>query len=354
MAKQRIAVLFGGASKDHSVSLKSAYSVLCGLPKDQYEVIPIGITRAGRWLFFPGEYSAIPDGSWENDSDCCSAILSPDPIHSGIIKILGDGDMSLQRVDVIFSVLHGKYGECGRIQGLCKLAGIAYTGMESDAANACTDKMLTHLILDKAGLNTAKYYYIERASMNNIERELDNIEQLLPYPLFVKAASCSSSIGANYVDNREELLAAIKIAFSHHHKAIVEEAIYGRDIAVAVTGNTYGLEVTPLGEIIPNDSIVDSNAKYISKTSEFVCPADVESETADQIKAMALKAYQALGCKGYAVVHFTLGDKIYCTKVCNIPGMTEENIFPRLMKAADYSYGELLERLINLAIEARA
>ena len=130
MAKLKIAVLFGGASKDHDVSLKSAYSVLNGLSPSKYEIIPIGITKAGRWLYYPGSYEAVADGSWESDPDCCPAIISPDYVHHGIMKFFGNDDVSGQRVDVVFSLLHGKYGESGRIQSLCKLAGISHAVLE--------------------------------------------------------------------------------------------------------------------------------------------------------------------------------------------------------------------------------
>lgn len=141
MAKKRIAVLFGGASADHAASLHTAYSVLSSLPKE-IEPLAIGITRAGRWLFYPGSYENIKDGSWEQDSDCCSCVISPDMTNKGVIKIISDGESTIHRIDAVFPVLHGKYGEDGRVQGLCKLAGLPVIGNDFAAAALCNDRRI--------------------------------------------------------------------------------------------------------------------------------------------------------------------------------------------------------------------
>lgn len=351
MAKQRIAVLFGGSSKDYETSLKSAYSVLVALNTDKYEIIPIGITRAGRFLYFPGDFSEVKDGRWEHNNDCCSAILSPDPLHGGIIKILEDGQTSIQRLDVIFSVLHGKYGECGRIQSLCKLSGIAFVGSGYDAANACTDLMITHLILDSAGIKTPKYHYLERIFFDALDDFLPEIEEKTGYPAYVKAASCSSSIGANIANNRDELKNGIKIAFSHHHKVIIEEKLAGRELECIVIGNVYSLTVSEIGEL--NVISNEEKSKFILKSSVFK-KAELDSECKTQIKNTAILAFRALGCKNFARFNFKLTEKgLYLCKVSNLPGFTEISILPALMKMSGYNYKELLDELINLAVEAR-
>lgn len=351
MAKIRVAVLFGGASKDYDVSLQSAYSVLKSLDKSKYEAVPIGITKAGRWLYYPSSYDAIPDGSWENDSDCCCAVLSPDRLNGGLIKVLSDGEFSTTKIDCVFSLIHGKYGECGRIQGLCKLANIAFVGSEPEAANACVDKALTHLILDKAGIKTARFHIIDRSLSSNHEEMLSEIESRFQYPVYVKAASCSSSIGTNFARNREELLAGLKIAFSHHKKALIEEQLVGKNLECAVFGNSYSLETSQVGEIVPD---ADSASDYIISSSQLVIPAQISESSAKSVKETALNAFKALGCKGLARVDFVLtANGIFCIKVCNIPGFCEENIFPSLMKASGYEYGDVLDMMITLAIEAR-
>ncbi|MDR0222309.1 MAG: D-alanine--D-alanine ligase [Oscillospiraceae bacterium] len=355
MAKKRVAVLFGGASKDHDVSLRSAYSVLRGLSKANYDVIPIGITKAGRWLYFPGAYSAVANGEWESDSDCCSAVLSPDPLHGGIIKLMGDeesqgmNDYSLHRIDAVFSVLHGKYGECGQIQALCKLSGIGYVGSDFSAANACSDKMLSRLILDKAGIKTAKYYYLERVDIDGVEDKFAEIEAAIGYPMYVKAASCSTSIGANSAKNRDELKAGIKIAFSHHHKIIIEEALYGAELECAVWGSVYALSVSAVAEIRETEPI---SSKYVLKSPEVFIPADIDENTRKEIEKSSKTAFLALGCKNFARVCFKLTDRgLYCRKVGNMSGFTEDNIFSRLMEKSGYGYSELLDLLIDSAKE---
>lgn len=349
MAKTRVAVLFGGATKDHNISLKSAFSVLNGLSSDKYEVTPIGITRKGRWLYFPGDYDEILDGTWENNSDCCSAIISPDPLHSGVITILDDGDTAFKRIDVVFSVLHGKYGEGGRIQGLLKLARIPYIDCNPDTANHCMDKMLTHLILSTAGIDVPRYALLERSDIKIIDEKISEIENRLDYPVYVSASSCSSSIGANIVRNSQEMKNAAKIAFSHHHTAIVEEELSGRTIDVVVLGNSYEIEVTAVGELkkTRNDS------KYASYTGEFTVVPNITAAEKEQVKSIAVKAFKVLNFKGYAKMSFKLGEgRVLLRRISTIPGFTEESVLPILMCQSGYTYPEALDRLISLTLES--
>ncbi|MCL1832292.1 MAG: ATP-grasp domain-containing protein [Oscillospiraceae bacterium] len=344
MARKRVAVLFGGVSKDHKVSLMSAYSVLNGLNKSLYDVIPIGITTAGRWLYFPGDYSLIPSGKWEEDPDCCSAVLSPDPLHGGIIKIMsgteGGESCSLQRIDVIFPVLNGKYGECGQIQALCKLSSISYVGSGFTAANACSDKVLTHLILNRAGIKTAKFYELERVNIDAVEGQFAEIENQINYPMYVKAAVTSRSVGANFANNRDELKAAIKLAFSHHHKILVEEAIKGKELECLVWGSVYALNVSKIAETADN--------------FELVVPAQIDSATSARIAEISKTAFLSLGCTDFARMTFKLSDagELYCCKVSNMPGFTENDIMARLMQESGYEYAEMLDMLLESAKEA--
>jgi len=347
MAKKRIAILFGGSSKDHNVSLRSAFSVLTGLSKTaMYDIIPVGITKAGRWLYFPGDYSAILDGSWESDSDCCSAVLSPDPLHGGLIKLLEDGSYSHQRLDAVFPVLHGKFGECGQIQALCKLSGIGYVGSGFEAANACSDKVLTHLVLNRAGIKTAKYYYLERVDIDAVEEKFADIEKCINYPMFVKPAVSSRSVGANIANNREELKSSIKLAFSQHHKILIEESVVGRELDCLVWGSVYALSVSKIAESTDN--------------FELVIPADVDEKTAEKITDIAKTAFLSLGCTNFARMSFKLTDGgtagdgycIYCCKVSNMPGFTENDIMARLMEESGHDYSDMLELLLESVKEA--
>ncbi|MCL2108864.1 MAG: hypothetical protein FWH20_05910 [Oscillospiraceae bacterium] len=344
MAKRRIAVLFGGASQDYAASLQSAYSVLCALSKDKYDVIPIGITRAGRWLFFPGDYNEIPNGTWEQNSDCCSAVISPDPHHGGIIKVLDDGGFAHQRIDAVFPVLHGNYGGCGRIQALCRLAGVPVIGSGFEAANACNDLMLTYLLLERAGVKVPKYYYIERSELDSMDKHLPVIESELKYPLFVKASSCSESIGANVAADRDELLKAIKLAATHHHKVLIRECFQGREIECAVTGGAYSTTVSVVGEIKPTGR---KEKSAILERSELVT-AKLKKSLLTEITETAKKAFTALGCRGYARFSFILtSDELYLKKAVASPGLTEVSVFPSLMKESGIGYAELLDNILS-------
>lgn len=353
MAKIKVAVLFGGASKDHSASLQSAYWTLKSLPEEKYTPIPIGITQKGRWLYFPGSVENIITGEWENDADCCSAFISPDPMHGGIVKFIGNNEVAIQKTDVIISLIHGKYGECGRIQSLCKLSGIPYIGSKPDSAVACTDKMLTHLILDNSGFKTCNYFCLDRSSLPDIDSKLRMYLDRFGFPLYVKPASCTPSIGASKVYNIEELKAALKIAFSHHHKAIIEEEIVGRELECGVYQFGNECFATAVGEIVP-DKCTD-NLNFTERTSKIVIPAEISKNTEISIKMLALKAFQALACRSFAKINFTLsGDTIYCNKISNIPGLAPMNMFPMLINVTNgYSYADMLEMLITQAVENR-
>ena len=348
MAKIRVAVLFGGATKDHKLSLQSAFSVLNGLSKEKYDITPIGITKKGRWLYFPGDYEEIRDGSWENNSDCCSAIISPDPIHAGIITIMSDGDTAIKRIDVVLSALHGKYGEGGRIQSLLKLARIPYTDCNPDTASRCMDKLMTHSLLSEAGIAVPDYISLSRSELNSIDEQIKEIEKSFTYPVYVSASSCSSTIGANVAHNAEELKAAAKIAFSHHHTAVVEEFLSGRSLFCIASGGAYSVEISSIGETVktPCDN------KYAVYTADFIPNAKLSPEEEKEIKEVAKKAFKALNFKGYAKMCFCLTDgRILLRRISAIPGFSPESSMPILMGESGYSYREMLDKFITQAIE---
>ena len=354
MAKKRIAVLFGGASADYAASLRTAYSVLCGIPKDKYEALPIGITRAGRWLFYPGSYENIPSGEWEKDSDCCSCILSPDALHKGVIKIMADGQTTIHRVDGVFPVLHGKYGEDGRIQGLCKLSGLPLIGNDLAAANACLDKKLTNMLLTDAGIDVGEYITLDRSAINDLSTAIAKAESRLSYPMYAAPTNCSSSIGAYRAENREQLEEAIKTAFSHHPIIIVENEIKGRNIECAVLStSTYNQRIA-IGELIECDSKADQNTDYIARSYDFTVPARLDGITQSRIKDTARAAFKALSCKCFARVDLVLvGDRIYVRRVRGIPGLDRSNIFTRLVTDSAFTYEEMLDTIISSAVDAR-
>ncbi len=348
MAKVRIAVLFGGATKDHKVSLRSAYCLLGGLSPEKYDITPIGITRAGRWLYFPGDYEEILDGTWEESGDCCSAIISPDPLHGGIITIMADGTTAFKRIDVVMSVLHGKYGEGGRIQGLLKLSKIPYVECNPETALYCMDKALTHLILSTVGLEVPKYALLERSEIDKLDRSIEEIERQISYPVYVSASSCSSSIGANIANNTEEMKKAAKIAFSHHHTVIVEEDLEGRSIECVVMGSMYSVEVSPLGEIVRTPS--DNPA--VAYTAEFRVDPELTYTQRRMIEQTAKQAFLCLNYKGFAKMSFRLADnRVMLRRIATIPGYTHESVLPILMKESGCSYSDTVNKLISLATD---
>lgn len=348
MAKIRVAVLFGGATKDHKLSLQSAFSVLSGLSKEKYDITPIGITRKGRWLYFPGDYEEIPTGAWENNSDCCSAVISPDPIHAGVITIMSDGGTTVKRIDVALSALHGKYGEGGRIQSLLKLSRIPYTDCSPDTASRCMDKLLTHTLLQNAEIPVPDFMSLSRSDLKNIDRQINELEKKFTYPVYVSASSCSSSIGANVAHNAEELKTAAKIAFSHHHTAIVEEFLSGRSLFCIAFGGAYSVELSEIGETVKTPC----ESEFAGYTAEFVPKADITYNQEKAIKEMAKKAFQALNFKGYAKMCFCLsGTRILLRRISAIPGFSPESAMPRLMQASGCGYSEMLDKFITQAIE---
>lgn len=352
MSKIRVAVIFGGASNEHDISLISATSVIQNIPLDRYEVICIGITRKGRWLYYPGDVRQIAGGEWESHPDCVSAILSPDPIHKGFIKLMDDGTTSLQRVDCIFPVLHGKNGEDGTIQGLFALSGIPYVGCDTLSSAVCMDKAITHTILDYNGIRTARWDYLLQSRLADLEEACGTLESKLSYPMFVKPANCGSSIGINKVCDREQLKNAIKLAFTHDRKVVVEEQIVGTEVECAVMGNDFP-SASIVGGIVPCNEFYDYDAKYIMSNTELHIPAHISKESASEVRKVAVQAYKALGCSGLTRIDFFVTDDggVVLNEPNTLPGFTSISMYPKLMEASGVPYAELIDTLINLALE---
>lgn len=351
MSKIRVAVLFGGASSEHDISLKSAAFVIDSIPKDKYEITCIGITKKGRWLYYPGGVASIPNGEWERDPDCASAILSPDPIHRGIVTT-ENGTATVKKIDVAFPVLHGRNGEDGTIQGLLEMAKIPYVGCGVLASAACMDKAITHTILDYNGVKTARWRQILEHEMNQLTEKAREIANDLGYPLFVKPANAGSSIGVSRAENEEQLIDAIKLAFSHDEKVIVEEEIRGRELEVAVFGYDAPF-ASFVGEIGSCNQFYDFDAKYILNDSKLSIPADLPLEISRQIQKTAVKAYKAMGCKGLSRVDFFLSDKneIILNEINTMPGFTSISMYPKLMQHLGMEPEYLIDKLIQQAID---
>ena len=351
MSKPKVVVIFGGASSEHDISLVSATNVIENMPKDKYEVICIGITKKGRWLYYPGDVSNIASGEWEKDPDCSSAVISPDPLHKGIITI-ENGEASIKKVDVVFPVLHGKNGEDGTIQGLLDMSRIPYVGCGLLASASCMDKAHTHSILDYNNIRTAKWRMLTHRNLNHLDKECEDIADDLGFPLFVKPANCGSSIGINKAEDFDSLKEAVKIAFSHDNKVIIEEFIKGQDLEVAVFGYASPF-ASFIGEIGKNNDFYDYESKYINNSVNLIIPANIPDESAKEIRQIAVDAYKAMGCKGLSRVDFFLTEQneIILNEINTMPGFTPISMYPKLMEDLGMTYGYLIDKLIEQAID---
>ena len=352
MAKTRVCVIFGGVSSEHDISLMSASSVIQQIPKDKYEIICVGITKKGRWLYFPGDVSMIANGEWESHPDCTTAIISPDRTHKGLIKIMADGETSILHIDCVFPVLHGKNGEDGTIQGLFTIAGIPFAGCDTVSSAICMDKAFTHTVLDNAGIKTAKWAAIHRCDISKLDQMIPQMVEKLGFPMFVKPANAGSSVGINKAANEEQLKDAIKIAFSHDTKVVVEKAIVGIEVETAVMGYEDPKVAEP-GEIVPCNEFYDYEAKYIMGTTELHIPARISEEDTKRLKETAIKAYKALGCGGLTRIDFfiTPDHEIILNEPNTLPGFTSISMYPKLWEYSGVNYSDLIDRLITTAIE---
>ena len=352
MSRTRVAVIFGGMSNEHDISLISATHVIKNIPSDKYEVVCIGITKKGRWLYFPGDVSMLTSGCWEEHPDCTPCILSPDPIHKGFLKFLSDGTVTSMKVDCIFPVLHGKNGEDGTIQGLFTLSKIPYVGCDVISSANCMDKDVAHILLNSAGIKTAEWFVMYDHELSYIDDKCDEIIAKLKFPMFVKPANCGSSIGISKVENIEDLKSGIKYAFTHDRKVLIETGIIGREVECAVMGNNVPFAST-IGEIEPVDGFYDFEGKYHSSSCGLFIPARIPESDIARIQEIAKNAYMVMGCKGLTRIDFFLcenGD-IYLNELNTLPGFTSISMYPKLMEAMGITAGELLERLIRLAFE---
>ncbi len=351
MAKIKAAVIFGGVSREHELSLASAAEVIRNIPEDKYEVICIGITKKGRWLYYPGDPDAIADGSWDSNPDCTSAIISPDPLHRGIITI-ENGETSIKKIDVVFPLLQGKRGADGTLQGLLDMSGIPYAGCGLLAAASCMDKSHTHMVLDDYGIETAEWKLLTQRELNDIDKCCNDIAGEMGFPLVVKPANSGSSVGVNIAENMEQLETAVKIAFSTDNKVVVEKYIKGRKLEAAVYG--YDVPVSSyIGEIFSEGKVYDPSDFSTSSGDDLKIPADLPAETQAMIRETAVKAFKALGCKGFARVDFFLTDdgRLLLNKIGTAPGMRRKSVYPKLMENLGMELPELIDMLLESAIE---
>lgn len=342
MDKKNIAVIFGGISSEYGVSLQSAAAVLENFPR-RYNAVPIWITRGGEWFYFDGSPSLIREDKLPSDSS--RAILPPDR-GSRCLLLIGRNGGRLP-IDAAFPVMHGIGGEDGTLQGLIELAGIPLCGCGTLASAFCMDKERAHKLVSATGIAVPKSVLIRKGE------RIDNKEILraVGLPAFVKPLRGGSSFGITRITSAEQLPAAISKAFSYDSEIVAEQAIDGVEVGCAVMGDKE-LTIGEVDMIKLSGGFFDFEEKYTLKTSQILCPAPISGETKRRIRLTAAAIYSALGCSGFARVDMflTFGNNIVFNEVNTIPGFTEHSRFPAMMKAAGYTFTEIIERIIGEAV----
>jgi D-alanine-D-alanine ligase len=352
-----VGIIFGGRSGEHEVSLMSAQGVMRAVDQTKYEIVPIGITKEGRWLASGDPLKALSSG---DPADSNPAALLAEPGQRGLMRIEEKGQepgitaMEVGQLDVIFPVLHGPYGEDGTLQGLLELAGIPYVGAGVTASAVGMDKALFKDVMRAHGLPITHYMVLKRRDWEqHPEESLARIEAEVGYDCFVKPANLGSSVGISRASTRAELCEALDEAARYDRKVIIEVAVDAREIELSVLGNDEPIVSVP-GEIIPCNEFYDYAAKYVDEESELLIPAPIPAEVAELVQRLAVEAYQAIDCAGMARADFLLDrhtNEVYVNEVNTIPGFTPISMYPKLWEASGISYSKLIERLIDLALE---
>ena len=354
--KLKIAVLFGGRSGEHEVSLMSARSVLSVLDRSRYEVIEIGITHEGTWLTGEHVLESLSSGETKGLSP---VVLSLDPSNKGIY-ILKDNGISakVNDVDVYFPVMHGTFGEDGTLQGLFELADVAYVGAGVLGSSVGMDKGLFKDVMRAKGIPVPESVIILRSEItDSMDSVIEKAEKVAAYPLFVKPANLGSSVGVTKCRSRSDMAEGLMEAAQFDRRVLVEQGISNpREIEVSVLGNNQPSASIP-GEIIPGADFYSYDAKYVLENSELVIPAPLSSEQVQIFRELAIKAYMAVDACGMARVDFLLEKetgKIYLNEINTIPGFTKISMYPKLWEASGLPYASLVDRLIELALDRKA
>ena len=350
MRRLKVGIIFGGRSGEHDVSLMSAESVMKALDPGKYEVVPIGITRQGEWI--TGDALAALTGG--NSTRQPAALLAgAEP--SGLMKIDGEARLSLATaLDVVFPVLHGPFGEDGTVQGLLELANVPYVGAGVVGSAVGMDKAIFKYTMQASGLPVLPWRLVLRSEwLAQPAAVTANLEAALTYPMFTKPANLGSSVGIAKCRDRAELISGLTEAARYDRRIVVEQGINARELEVAVLGNDEPL-ASVVGEIRPKRAFYDYIAKYISDDSELLIPAPITPAMSDRVRAMAVQAFKAIDGAGLARADFLLDrdtDVLYCNEVNTIPGFTRISMYPKLWEATGVAYPELLDRLIELALD---
>ena len=352
MKKLKVGIIFGGRSAEHEVSLQSAKNIIDAIDQDKFEVVLIGIDKAGKWGIYDPPHYFIN----ENDpkhlalSDVCPplAITLGDESNRFVDA---DTHADLEEIDVIFPIVHGTLGEDGSLQGLLRILNVPFVGPNVLSSSICMDKDIAKTLLKAANINVARGMTYTRFDREAID--YDTVVAQLGSPLFIKPANQGSSVGVSKVTTKEDFETSIDLAFQYDHKIVIEEAIVGRELEISVLGNEEPM-ASVAGEILPQTEFYSYESKYIDeKGAKLMLPAELPTEILEKMQQEAIKAFKALQCEGLARVDFFLTEdgRIYVNEINTLPGFTRISMYPKLWEISGISYTELITRLIELAIE---
>lgn len=355
MSKKNIAVVFGGRSSEHEVSCVSVTTIAKAIDKEKYNIYLIGITKDGHWLL-ADDIAAIESGAWNESTK--TAVISPDTEGNLIITEI-ESTYSIDEIiklDYIFPVLHGMYGEDGTIQGLFEMSGVPYVGCGVFASAASMDKFYTKLIVDTLGVRQAKYVGVLRQQLDDMDEVVGRVEAALLYPVFVKPSKAGSSKGVSKANNRDELVVALNEAAKHDYKILVEETIVGRELECAVMGYGNTTKASGVGEILAagEAAFYDFDAKYNNADSKTVIGPDLPEGKEEEIREDAVKIFNALDGFGLSRVDFFLEEvtnEVVFNEINTLPGFTSISMYPMLWNAKGYDIEKLVETLIEMSVE---
>jgi D-alanine-D-alanine ligase len=352
--KINLGIIYGGRSGEHEVSLMSAQSVLSVINRDKYNVTEIGIDRQGNWFVGDNLWSKLQK---EKFDELSPAFMLSSPLNKGIYTLSDNQYQLFAELDVVIPVLHGTFCEDGTLQGLLELADIAYVGAGVVGSATCMDKGIFKDVMVANNLPTLAYKVFTRSFIeSDLEQCLNIAETISDYPLFTKPANLGSSVGISKCSNRQELISGLQKAAVFDRRVVVEKGVnQAREIEISVLGNEDPSVSIP-GEVIPKDIFYTYEEKYINDTADLLIPADLPAGTVEKIQAMAVKAYKTTDCAGMARVDFLIDrvtEEVFLNEINTIPGFTKISMYPKLLESSGIPYADLIEKLIDYALERK-
>ena len=354
--KMCVVLLFGGMSSEHEVSRVSVGNFVNNIDREKYEVLTVGITKEGRWLYTEATAAQMADGSWEELAGNMACVISPDRADHGMILFTPEGHVEKVHVDVVIPVLHGLWGEDGTVQGLLELAGIPYVGCGVLASAVCMDKAVANALFEANGVPHTRWLAADRWEIeSDLEGVCEGVEKKLGWPVFVKPANAGSSVGISKVSSRDELKKAIGLALENDRKVVFEAFVDGQEVECAVIGSDPAVATRP-GEILAGAEFYTYDDKYKNGVSQTVIPAHLPEAKLDEVKTYAAMAYTALNCEGLARCDFFVEHgtgRVLINEINTFPGFTSISMYPKLMEHEGLPVPQLIDRLIALALERK-